>query len=443
MTEAGNTSDQAIEEGDLYYVNPYRGESEAEIRKIVVSDESKVVRLELDRTPFFPNIGGQPNDTGRIEGPQGRASISDVFVENGTPIHIGHLEAGSLRIGEKVRAIVDMDRRMSIMRNHTGQHILKGALVKVLGNVPTTSVRLAVDYAAHVAKFESDIDAPILNRIEQVANDYIMANVQVKETELDRKQAEQSYGDAIHDLYSIPSSAQRLRIVELPNWNLNACACLHCRTTGEVGCLKIVSCDFRRDELDIKFVTGRQALGLYQELHDLSREASRISGTNREGLIDWISNLVLENQKLQSERSQQLGRTHKTKANELLDNATKVEDIPVIIEAIENYGDAEVNELANQVLKTNSRSVVLLAGITDRVSLIGVRGDGLRELGSPDMSRIVSEAAALINGGGGGKPERAYGGSKSHENLAKALELARKRATDDILSHLQDASSFR
>ena len=124
-------------------------------------------------------------------------------------------------------------------RTHTALHVLKGAAVKVLGARWTAGVHVKGSHGRLTLQFDRKPTPEEVVRIEELVNSKILDDAPVEVTDMERKEAEELYGDAIYDLFPIPSSITRLSILHIPDWNVNACNKPHTPTTAEIGRLTI------------------------------------------------------------------------------------------------------------------------------------------------------------------------------------------------------------
>lgn len=134
------------------------------------------------------------------------------------------------------------------IRTHTALHVLKGAVAKVLGVKWTAGVSVQGSHGRLTVKFDKKPTEEEVRKIEDEANGKIKEDAQVEEYEMDRVEAEEKWGDYIYDLFPIPEHITRLRIFNLPNWNVNACNKEHTERTGEIGSLKIGKTRFRANK---------------------------------------------------------------------------------------------------------------------------------------------------------------------------------------------------
>jgi alanyl-tRNA synthetase len=131
------------------------------------------------------------------------------------------------------------------VRTHTALHVLKGAVVRVLGAEWTAGVAVDGTHGRLTVQFDRKPTDEELAEIEELANEKIREDAPVEELELDRAVAEGRWGDGIYDLFPLPASITRLRVFHLPGWNVNACNKEHTTSTGEIGSLRIAKARFR------------------------------------------------------------------------------------------------------------------------------------------------------------------------------------------------------
>ena len=141
------------------------------------------------------------------------------------------------------------------LRTHTALHVVKGAVQKVLGAKWTTSVFVSGRHGRLTVQYERKPTDEELRRIEQAANDKVSEGAEVLEFEMERKEAEGHFGDAIYDLFPVPSEITLLKIVRIPDWNINCCNERHVDSASEIGPVRLGRPRFRNSkrELEIEF----------------------------------------------------------------------------------------------------------------------------------------------------------------------------------------------
>ncbi|WP_342764685.1 alanyl-tRNA editing protein [Thermococcus sp. Bubb.Bath] len=143
------------------------------------------------------------------------------------------------------------------VRTHTALHVVKGAVVKVLGEEAkwTASVYVNENHGRLTVKFNRKPTPEEISEIERLANEKVKENVPIEVYELPREEAESRFGEEMYDLFPIPPEVRTLKVVVIEGWNVNACNKEHTRTTGEVGKIKIRKVRFRKSKglLEISF----------------------------------------------------------------------------------------------------------------------------------------------------------------------------------------------
>ncbi|HDH44599.1 MAG TPA: alanyl-tRNA editing protein [Thermococcus sp.] len=143
------------------------------------------------------------------------------------------------------------------VKTHTALHVLKGAVVKVLGEEAkwTASVYVSGKHGRLTVKFNRKPTKEEIKEIERLANEKIRENVSVEVYELPRDEAEKRFGKEIYDLFPLPEEIRTLKVVVIEGWNINACKKEHTKTTGEIGQIKIRKVRFRKAKelLEISF----------------------------------------------------------------------------------------------------------------------------------------------------------------------------------------------
>jgi len=141
------------------------------------------------------------------------------------------------------------------VRTHSGLHVVKGAAEHVLGAKKTASVYASGRHGRLTVQFDRKPSDEEIRRVEKAANERIAEGTEVLEFEMEKAEAEAHFGDAIYDLFPIPSDANRLHIVRIPDWNINCCNQRHVENTLQIGKIRIGKARYRNSkrELEIEF----------------------------------------------------------------------------------------------------------------------------------------------------------------------------------------------
>jgi len=197
--------------------------------------------IVLEGTYFYPEGGGQPADHGRIEWAGGHAEIGEVRKNHGDVRHsVESLEGDLPKPGETVRGEVDAERRETLKRMHTAQHVVSRVVLDEYG-ASTAGNQIYPDRSR--IDFEpADFDEADVERIERLSNEAIERDYRVTKEQRPRDVVEEETdeGRALLDL--IPDSVDPLRVVEIEDYDLCPCGGTHVDRLGEVGRIEIVDC---------------------------------------------------------------------------------------------------------------------------------------------------------------------------------------------------------
>jgi alanyl-tRNA synthetase len=341
--------------------------------------------VELERTFFYPESGGQPADRGRL----GEARVVDVQAEDdGCVWHVVEEEFA----GDAVEAEVDWARRFDSMQQHTGQHILSAAFERI-ARAPTLSCHLGEERSGiEVALAEASWRTA--REIEEAANRIVWEDRPIERHWVGEEDL------AKFALRKPPPSERmgsqgRIRIVEIPDWDVSACGGTHTRRTGEVGAIKIVRWEKVRGNLRFEFLCGARALSDHGwRTEALVEGAKRHTVKDRE-LLDHLDRAVAERDDLRK-RLQDLGeRLIESEARERVGDPAR----PVSDFSPERPRD-QTRRLAIKCLEAGAPWVVAAAGAPDPTVVVG-RAKAL-EL---DLRTLVPELLGHSRGKGGGSPD--------------------------------------
>ena len=244
----------------MYYPEPYTREWEAKVLK-VINNEFVV----LDKTCFYPEGGGQPADHGYFAYDGGvQAEVVDVQKIGRVIVH-KIKAANAPKEGGTVRGILDWEKRYALMKAHTGTHFVNGAARRVLGEhvwqcgtqKGVESTRLDISHYRRLTPEE-------VHRIETLANEAVSANMQVETAWLPRNEAESRYGFRLYQGGAVPG--KDIRVVKTGDWDVEACAGTHLKSTGEIGYIKIRYTERVQDGVErLVYSVGMQAVKAVQE----------------------------------------------------------------------------------------------------------------------------------------------------------------------------------
>ncbi len=383
-------------------------------------DGNDVVEIFLDRTPFYAESGGQVGDTGTIVTDSGKAVVVDTTLAlPNLRRHMARIIEGTVSAGQTATASIDVQRRNSIRRNHTGTHLLHWALRHVLGEHVKQAGsqvgpdRLRFDFSHYDAVTDEEIA-----QIERLVNAETLRNQSARVFETTKAEAEtmgaiaffgDKYGDLVRVLEAGPS-------IEL-------CGGTHVKATGDIGLLKVVSessigSNLRR----IEAITGASSVELLQRDERALAEIGELVGTTGE-VIDGVRRKLDEIKTLQAELKQVRAQLASGRAVEIAERATD----GIVVQRIDGVDPADLRDLAIAVRQQPGVRRVVLMGETPSggVSLVAavLPTEGLQ------ATDLIKEAARAVGGGGGGKGDIATAGGKNPAGLDEAMQIAGAAAT--------------
>jgi alanyl-tRNA synthetase len=368
----------------------------------------------LDQTLFYPEGGGQPADTGTLIGSDSMAQVDGVVKVGEVILH--HIAGGVLRRGERIKGMVDEERRWSLMRHHTATHVLLHATKEVLGahihqagaQKGSESSRVDIRHFKHITPDE-------LRRIEVAANRMIMASVPVEIEIEDRTKAEQKYGFSLYQ-GGVPPGRE-IRIVKVAG-DIEACAGTHCQSTGEVGMIKIIRVEHIQDGIErIEFAAGIAAIYYMQHLEGIVTSSAAVLSVQDDNLPATVTRFFSEWKEQRKDLEKMTAKLVELEMLSLV--AEKIGDISVVVKRID-LPQKELSLLATSV--SEKGGVALLAGAGETVRVVLASGDSRVNAGE-----IIGQVCGMLGGKGGGKPSMAQGGGPDAAQLDLALKVGRER----------------
>ena len=430
----------------LYYHDSRLLEFDARVISLSERDDGQIA-VTLDRTAFYPTGGGQPTDTGTL----GEARVVDcIDAEGDGVLHV--IQGPVPEIGDTVHGKIDWLRRLDHMQQHTGQHILSAAFVKLF-DAPTRSFRVL----EHECEIDVALDNPTDERIEQavdLANQIIWESRPIQIREVTSEEA------AALPLRKEPAREGELRIIEIADFDLTPCGGTHARSTGEVGVIAVRSWERAKGLARIQFMAGVRALADYRKANHAAREVAALFSAGREDSPALVAKIIEDNKKLTRRVSELEEVASRVEAEELLKEVVSIASdraasgegsfTGVTTEGTESkFGTASDREPGAGKTTPAGGAMVIAKVFDDRnadslkhlalaliahpntTALLGSRDGETARLvfarssnASGDMNALMRKACELIDGRGGGKPDMAQGGGKNVEKVPEAIEAA-------------------
>ncbi|ATW23973.1 alanine--tRNA ligase [Candidatus Formimonas warabiya] len=381
--------------------------------------------LILDNTPFYAESGGQVGDTGIVTGPSGCVLVEDTHkLANGIYLHQIKIQEGSISLGEAVNAEVDGERRKATARNHTATHLIHRALRNIVGeHVHQAGSLVGPERLRFDFSHFSGLSADELFQVEEMVNRIVLDVLPLEtfETGLDEAKSlgatalfGEKYGDVV-------------RVVKVGDYSMELCGGTHCRSTGELGLVKIISeagigAGLRR----IEAVTGNNARNYFQQQEQVLLEAAQVLKTGPQDVAKKAGLLLTELKSKEKEIEAYQSKMAKQVISDILDRVEEVAGIKTVVEQVQAADMNGLRSMADLIKdKLGSVVIVLGAAAQDKVNFVAMVSNDLKDKGL-HAGNILQQTAKIAGGGGGGRPDMAQAGGKNPEKIAQALEKARE-----------------
>ena len=415
------------------FVGYDKDECEAEIVAIIKDGENVATatgecEIVLDKTPFYAEKGGQVGDTGKITASDLEIEVTDtVYPTAGLCLHKANVTSGAAKVGGKVKAIINSERRAEIRRHHTATHLLQEALCRVLGPhvrqagslVTPTFLRFDFNHFAPLTEEEA-------RRVEEIVYSQVLKAEPVTTKVMSLDEAKKTRAKALFD----EKYGDTVRVVTAGlDYSCELCGGTHTSNTGEVGLVTIIKEEgigsgVRR----ITAVCGKAAQAMAQANARAVANAVEMLGVKGDNLCDRIGELLNEKRLLLNSN-----KDLKIKAtlSEVLGKIKPLETAKGIDLIAEKFDDASPEMLlviSDRIRQKFPSSIVFLAGVSraeNSAVLVAATTEEVAKSGAA-AGKLLKEAASAMGGKGGGRPTSAQGGTKDASKLAEGFAKARE-----------------
>ena len=374
-------------------------------------------------TPFYGESGGQVGDRGTIT--TARGDLIEVFdTQHPTPqliAHRGKVKKGRVQVGDNVFLQVDPKYRQKTRLNHSATHILHSVLRQELGpHVRQAGSLVAPDRLRFDFNHTGAIAEEKLEKIETAVNQHVRENAEVSIRELNydeaiREGALAFFGDKYGD---------RVRVVKIGDFSVELCGGTHVHSSGEIGLFKLhfeggVAAGVRR----VEAFTGEGALELIHSYEDRLREIGALVRGTPEDAADKVRRLLEHQKELEKEIEKLRGQFEQDQVRELLAKQRAIDGAKVLISQVDNLDAKQLRDIADRLKEKLGSGVVVLASAgAGNVNLVATVTKDLTK--RYHAGNIIKELAAMLGGGGGGRPEFAQAGGKHAGKIGEALRRA-------------------
>ena len=398
----------------------------------VLTTESEIVEaisegqkgtIFVDETPFYATMGGQEGDKGVISTVNGEFTVTDTIKLLGGKIgHVGKVTKGMFEVGDSVTLEVAGKERANTCKNHSATHLLQKALKTVLGSHVeqkgslVTPDRLRFDFAHFSA-----MTAEELEKVEAIVNEEIAKNLPVVTEVMNIEQAKATGAMALFG----EKYEEDVRVVSMGDFSKELCGGTHVSNTGNITTFKIVSeagvaAGVRR----IEALTGDGVFRYYKEVEKELAEAAKAAKSTPANLKEKIEHMQSEMKALQSEIESLKSKAAKDALGDVMDQVQDVNGVRLLATAVEDVDMNGLRELGDQLKEKVGDGVVVIASSANgKVNLIAMATDAAMAKGA-HAGNLIKGIAALVGGGGGGRPNMAQAGGKNPAGIPDAIARA-------------------
>ena len=429
------TGYEAIEESDatVLAILAASDDPNAAGQPVDVAEPGGEYWVHLDRTPFYLHAGGQESDTGQLLTDHGL--VADVVSVEPAPTgcprkHGVVIVKGSLKKGDKVRAVVDRSRRDAIRRNHTATHLLHAALRQTLGTHVRQAGslvapdRLRFDFAHFTAMTPDE-----RSTVERIVSEQIFRNTAVR---TDIKSTEEAIKGGAMALFG-EKYGDKVRVVGIDGFSTELCGGTHVTATGDIGPFVIteesgVAAGVRR----IEALTGAGAVAHLQRTQTVLSQTLHALGVPADQAADAVTRLQAETKRLSRENEQlKMKLALGGGAQGDNDGAVAIGDAKFLARRVSGLDKSALRGLSDSLRDRLKRGVVVIAAESDgKVQLLVAVTKDLTD--RVQAGQLVKALAPMVGGGGGGRPDFAEAGGKDPSGIDAMLEKAKALVSEAI-----------
>ena len=374
----------------------------------------------VSRTPFYGTMGGQCGDTGVIRCADGEFEVKDtVHLAGGKIGHIGRMTKGMIKNGDKVELAVNASERAATCKNHSATHLLQKALRTVLGSHVeqagsyVDAGRLRFDFSHFSAMTQEELD-----KVEKIVNEEIAAHLPVQTSVMTLDEAKKTGAMALFG----EKYGDSVRVVQMGDFSTELCGGTHVANTGDIAVFKILSengvaAGVRR----IEAITGMGVFAYYKEVEEKLAEAARIVKATPANLAEKLTHLMAEVKQLSSENESLKSKAARESLGNVMDQVKEVRGVRLLAAKADNVDMNGLRELGDQLKEKLGEGVVVLASEKDgKVNLVAMATEEAMAKGA-HAGNLIKGIAALVGGGGGGRPNMAQAGGKNPAGIPQAI----------------------
>jgi alanyl-tRNA synthetase len=393
----------------LYYHDSFLYDFDAEVRDVLDSPRPALV---LDRTAFYPTSGGQVFDTGWITSDAGsKLRVMEVAdAEDGRVVHYLEAPVKDLKPGSRVRGQIDAARRRDHMQQHSGQHVLSAAFIR-LYNTPTVSFHMADDYCS------IDLDTPALTK-EQIESAERLANeIILEDRAVDIRFVTRDEAGKLGLRKLPPTERDELRLIDIRDFDLTACGGTHVAHTGQIASILLRKVEKVRQGWRVEFVAGQRAISIARRDFTTLTETAALFSAHIYDVPQQARKSLDELRSLRKQREQSQEELAAAQAAVMLAETPVASSRKLVVRTLADRDLNFVKLLAQKLTRLSTNAVALLATTSPQPSLVFAQSAG-----QPfDMGALMKDTMTKLGGRGGGSKDLAQGGIPNSEGIDATL----------------------
>ncbi|MCL2100820.1 MAG: alanine--tRNA ligase [Fibromonadales bacterium] len=390
----------------------------AQVKILRCKEDKGSLSIVLDRTPFYPEMGGEVGEKGTLKNANAELYVFDTVKVNDVWIHRAKLINGEIN-AQEFTASVNLEERTATRKNHTATHLLQAALRKVVGeHVTQQGSRVAPESLRFDFTAFSALTAEQIRDVENLVNEQIQKCLPISANVMSMEQAKESGAMA---LFGEKYGAE-VRVVSVEDFSKELCGGLHVQNTGEIGVFRIlsessVSAGVRR----IEATTAFNALNIFREESAIISSLKEQFRAKTENILERVSSLTEQLKASEKLAADLRAKIAEGQSADLFKSPQQVKDIPVWVSKL-SMEPSEFSALLEGAQKTMpSHGIAVIANIQSDSGSIAVIVHAELVKKGVNAGSIVKKLAELAGGKGGGRPNFAQAGTKTPEKIEEAL----------------------
>ena len=385
--------------------------------------EDDVGTIVVEETPFYATMGGQKGDMGIITTENGEFEVTEAIKLPGDKTgHIGTVKSGTIKVGDFAKLKVDEINRNSTAKNHSATHLLQKALKLILGDHVEQAGsyvdgnRLRFDFNHFQAMTPEEI-----SKVEKIVNEEIVRGLDVITSEMSMDEAKETGATALFG----EKYGDVVRVVSMGDFSIELCGGTHVSNTNVISSFKIISeTGIASGVRRIEALTSTGLMDYYKELEETLNEAAKVAKTTTNDLVAKITSMNEEIKQVESENEKLKAKMASDSLGDAMSDVTEVSGVKLLAKKLENIDMNELRNLSDSLKEEIGEGVVVLVSVSnDKANMVITATDDAIEKGA-HAGNMIKELAALIGGGGGGRPNMAQAGGKDPSGADEAVKKA-------------------